>query len=388
MKSQLLWIAGLSLFLTHCKSVGSQASKPQEAWDQANSPGIFEIETSRFKDLATEGEFTQKKLWTSTYWAYYEGGIARRWQIPIDSKDTKDYVYEYPTKEKILAGQVDVSKLSPAEKFDLLQGNYDFYFAHKIWETAYKQKDSTGKIPTWVGICNGWSQAAIYEEEPGEEVTLKNPDGVDVKFLRSDIKALLSQIYATGFTPERRIGERCEFEDHALKRDASGRITFPLCRDTNPGAMHLVLANYLGHKDKKKRQSFVMDVTRTSEVWNQPVHSFKVKKSKTRKFDPATDPAAQYRAPGTAELVEVETDLIYLVEMDPNSNPKEKEYLETMELKYTLELDAEGVVIGGEWISTEVPDFLWKTGKGGRPDGYFNYNKVSQILEASLKKNN
>jgi hypothetical protein len=239
-----------------------------------------------------------------------------------------------------------------------------------------------------VGICHGWAQAAIYEEEPGKEAVLKNPDGVDVKFLRSDIKALLSQLYGEFFIPQKYLGQRCDNADHTLTFDESGRIMIPRCRDTNPASMHLVLANYLGNKDKAKRQSFIIDVTRTAEVWNQPVHSFEVKKSKVRDFDPARDPMAQYRAPGTVKLVTVQTDLTYLVEMDPQTDPKEKEYLETITLDYTLELDAQGTIIGGEWISKEVPDFLWKAHKGGRPTGYFNYGDVTKILEASLKRQN
>ena len=36
-----------------------------------------------------------------------------------------------------------------------------------------------------------------------------------------------------------------------------------------------------------------------------------------------------------------------------------QDYTKTLRLEYMLELDAAGIVIGGEWASDNRPDFLW-----------------------------
>ena len=53
------------------------------------------------------------------------------------------------------------------------------------------------------------------------------------------------------------------------------------------------------------------------------------------------------------------------------------------EFDYNLELNAEGEILGGEWISPEHPDFVW-TQAAPQLVGYFK--GVSQIYEASVNQ--
>jgi hypothetical protein len=46
------------------------------------------------------------------------------------------------------------------------------------------------------------------------------------------------------------------------------------CIDTNPGTLHLLLANLIGIE----RKSFVFDRTFDDEVWNQPLRGYRIKK--------------------------------------------------------------------------------------------------------------
>ncbi|MEY2988155.1 MAG: hypothetical protein RJB13_1676, partial [Pseudomonadota bacterium] len=92
------------------------------------------------------------------------------------------------------------------------------------------------------------------------------------------------------------------------------------CRDTNPMTLHMALKGLI----VDKKIGFVMDRTRTAQVWNQPVHKFEVTHMPIKKNDAAGtlsapgEPVAvsevddlfrDYRAKGTAYLVQVKTKL-------------------------------------------------------------------------------
>lgn len=160
------------------------------------------------------------------------------------------------------------------------------------------------------------------------------------------------------------------------------------CRDVNPMTLHLALVKLL----KEKKQGFVFDKDRNSQVWNQPVHGYKFRYLPIR-LKPASDnkprfsvagepvaileiddPLAAYRAPGTAYLVSVHAEIRYGLENGPKItyDPDGRDEIsETFSSVYTLELDAAQNIIGGEWgqipsdqteifeLINEQPDFLW-----------------------------
>ncbi|MGE0174129.1 MAG: hypothetical protein AB7T49_15130 [Oligoflexales bacterium] len=360
----------------------------KEAWDSMNSPERFEVKTAKFSELPLAGEMPVERYpWSDDYWGTYAGGVARRWQNPNNSVDYNDHMYPLLTKEQIFDPSTDLSKLSPAEKYDILRGRYDLPLTKSQWKrVAAAANPATGKVPTWYGICHGWAPATIAEPEPGAEITMTNPDGAKVKFYTSDINALISLIYANE-KHTHWLGNRCEISNNNLLRDDQGRIVFPACRDTNPAALHLVLANFFGNPDPTKRKSFVVDVSRDVEVWNQAATGYKVYSHEIVPFDPATDPAAQHRAPGTVSLVKVITELSYVGEIAPHKTPamnRRGVYTKKMALQYTLELDANGVIIGGEWVSKKVPDFIWQVTKKPETNGrYLDYAIVSDLLQKS-----
>ena len=126
------------------------------------------------------------------------------------------------------------------------------------------------------------------------------------------------------------------------------------CRDTNAGAFHLVLASLLskGSIGDKPAHGFVMDVTRDDQVWNHPIYNYKsVMGEPTKlKIDGAEDPFLEWRAKGTDSIVDVRTSIEYAVENGPKlTYAADDESTVTLNLRYTLELDQNGVVLGGEW---------------------------------------
>lgn len=83
-----------------------------------------------------------------------------------------------------------------------------------------------------------------------------------VVFKPLDIKALISQTYTRSLIPTVFTGERCNLEKPNI--DSFGGYIEPECRDLSPDFFHLAVVNVLG----KLKQTFVMDMDATAEVWN------------------------------------------------------------------------------------------------------------------------
>jgi hypothetical protein len=132
------------------------------------------------------------------------------------------------------------------------------------------------------------------------------------------------------------------------------------CSDTNAGAFHLVLTNIVGIQ----KQSFVADITRDREVWNQAVAAYTTKEVATYTGADISPNAA----PGTVKEVEMSTTFYYTGEMLPAWKPfgdgtkLDSRYHTPLLYKYRLELDVNGNIIGGSWLSNSRPDFLWGAG--------------------------
>jgi len=152
------------------------------------------------------------------------------------------------------------------------------------------------------------------------------------------------------------------------------------CRDVNPMTLHLALTKLLG----EKKQRFVIDKDRNAQVWNQPVFAYNLEyraiplkdNSTSNPGEPVdialiSDPLAPFRATGTKYLVQVMAKVSFGLESGPLPNyKKEDESSQNETYVYTLELDKDQNIIGGEWGSfvTETrefkplstyPDFIW-----------------------------
>jgi hypothetical protein len=132
------------------------------------------------------------------------------------------------------------------------------------------------------------------------------------------------------------------------------------CSDTNAGSFHLVLTNIVGIQ----KQSFVADITRDREVWNQAVAAYTSRQ--LREF--TGDQISPDAAPGTVKEVEIATTFYYTTEMAPAWEPYgdgtqlDRRYHIPRNYRYKLELNADGHIIGGSWVSDSRPDFLWGAG--------------------------
>lgn len=195
------------------------------------------------------------------------------------------------------------------------------------------------------------------------------------------------------------------------------------CRDVNPMTLHLALTKLL----KEKQIGFVLDVTRSAEVWNQPAYKYELeylpvtlnKKDPSGKTtqpggEPALvsdidDPFKDYRAVGTHSLVVVQAKIYYGMENGPridyDQNDVSDDRNEAMKVTYTLEMDRDQNLIGGEWgavplpgdanadnkdarmlIGGDAPDFIWYYQKDAKlKDAPYQVSLIQKIHECSLQ---
>lgn len=318
--------------------------------------------------------------WSDDYWPLYAGSLAKRYADPrlpsgTDWKKITDYVRTTPPQNP--------DHLSPAEKYDLLVGDAAKTMTNYNINTGKPYYDRDGKVETWMGHCHGWAPAAFMIPRPQKVIEVTAADGTTkIKFYPSDIKALATLLWANGRAPTRFIGGRCNVKDPA--KDEIGRIKDPTCRDTNAGTWHLAIVNQLG----RGKRSFVLDATYDYEVWNHPVYSydyvyFNPKTNVTTNYlsrarVPVSsfpeDKFAKYRAPGTTHIVGIAMNVKWVVETHPTQSPTDspaRDALTGARYLYTLELDKDGNIIGGEWLQNAHPDFLWVPPRGTQARAYY-----------------
>lgn len=309
----------------------------KSSWNSANHPRIFfkEYETN-VGQIPNQGQFS-KSMWSDDYWPRFMGGIAYRWQSYQSPQE-----YELYSSREIRRLSPDrIDELSPAEKFDILNGDFDFPFTKRV----IRQNPSSA--PGWHGICHGWAEANLHIPPPEERI-LKAKGGIDIPFRRSDVAALISYYYAK----ERRgrvtfLGRRCW----------GSSLTDTSCEDVHPAAFHIVLAESF-----KRSRGLIADVDPGPDVWNHPIHSYEFQIIGER-------PASKESAQGTVKEFHVINRVKILTETSP-STESNGEVLDELFFDYWLEIDSNNQIIGGSWYQRPQIDFLWYRGKNNLPRKY------------------
>ena len=360
-------------------------------WDQRNEPSIMDTLVNgqgyryEFSSLPLSGSLSQQP-WSGDYWPTYKGGITYRWN-DWDSWGVQRYGYRLDSYQS-LEGK-DLAYLSPSEKFDLFLGRYDYPLTHEERRRTRIMKTVPGsyeyipgyKIPYWEGLCHSWAPATAGYQEPNP-ITLSNPDGLQIPFGSSDIKALLT--YFLHETPAKTqfLGMRCNIDVHELYRKyRNGEISWSYyqqqkkaCADTNAGSFHLVLSNQIGLLD----EAFFVDVSRGAEVWNQAVYSYETVILQQRYG------ASRKAAPGTVKEIKVHTRMFYTTEIPQSFERPLGQPVAFKDYYYWLEINRNGEIIGGEWLDSRAnrPDFLWKQ---EIPEFWGDYKFLEEIYNLSIQ---
>jgi hypothetical protein len=367
-----------------------------ELFDDGSHPSNFIYLANRIKfvtklnSLPTKGRLADDRLgWSESYWPSNKGGIAFRWNHP----DPRPFKYRLYSREELLKmSELELSQLSPAELYDISNDDYSYTLTKRVLSLF------TPRDLWWEGICHGWSQAAINYPEP-RPIIYTNKAGIRLPIGSSDVKALLAMHEAYNYKGEKFgfAGRRCkvrgkvvgEADDRDNPQDRPYPSTelaeSPDCRDVNAGAFHVIISNMLGIHGK----GFVADIDRFNDVWNQPIFSFQSEILNEEEVD------NQHSAQGIARRVRVKLEMTYgeelkfytpelaaqgfqnFVSKSPVTNTPHQKFL-SRNYEYILELSSSGDVIGGEWITSTRPDFMWLY---GRSKGFKN----SPIPLAHLK---
>jgi hypothetical protein len=316
-----------------------------ENWDSDNDPRIFDSNYEyRLNALPLKAVLPLNKTpWASSFWPRKKGGINYRW----NTVNPTGYIVQ-PSRGTVKAMSKEaIATLSPAEKFDLVQGHYDYPLSSRVLANA------NPKAKDFEGICDGWTASAIQFSEPSP-VEVTNPDGIVIPFGTSDVKALMSYDVSINFEPG---ALRPTFVGGYCSTPWGMRLGLNNCRDINPGAFHVILANQIA----LKKEAFGVDIDPGKETWNQPVYGFEYE---IRGMTTADHAARAYV---------VHAKLMY-AEDDPDAPNEKKVFTWTptvgtadymgsvMELDYILEVDGAGRISGGSWIDKSKgnhPDLFW-----------------------------
>jgi hypothetical protein len=260
-------------------------------------------------------------FWTGDSWNLKNGSINKRWNSSDDGEmDSPGYRTLLSMTEK------SIRNLSPSEKFDIFLGRYHYPLKQEV------HLQTQGESMNWEGLCHGWAAATINHPEPKPKVA-ENPDGIMVPFGSSDLKALLTWAYSKSLLEDRDIlGKRCEGELETIEDYCEN--------DLSAMNFHLALTNLVGLRGR----SIIADIERSEEVWNHPILSYN---------------SVIIRHLSQRQL-KLKTTVTYLEVSQNNNWERQPRITGKITFEYDLTLSETGNIIGGQWLSRERPDFLWR----------------------------
>lgn len=321
----LRWI----FLLSFCVSCGPAKKIPD--YKSAEVQLFDSHHEKNFSRLPTKGE-SSRKYWSNSLWTKERSLINWRWNSP--ESESSDYASPYQI-EVFLMSQEELALLSPAEKFDLLMGRYDF----PLKDEAYAQIETEFNSP----YTNALS--AIFHDEPNEK-TLVNQDGISIPFGSSDIKALLAYHYGVnGRKSDDSIGKKCSEES---------------CEgDLDAGTFHVTIANKLGIS----REAFFIDIDPKDKIEGRLAVGFT--SAVTDEFRPKDK-----EPEGTVKVLKVLAQVTFLDTAPSPSWEPSGVFHQTRAMSYYLYLNLQKEVIGGKWLSSDRPDSLWIPGVKAEFSGF------------------
>jgi hypothetical protein len=206
--------------------------------------------------------------WPGPYWATYVDGINVLWDKAGALSAVEKYAKAFNQDAKALA--LAVSQKSGIAQFEGQTECSD----NRPCKSGARCSSRRGEtksycVDTWWGICHAWAPAAILEKEPLCPVTLNG-----VTFEPMDLKALVTQLYDGADVGTTFTGSRCNDAKPDLESEYGG-FKNPACSDIDAFFFHIAIANIQGGL----RKQFVVDVTATDQVWNQPSRGYSVIKT-------------------------------------------------------------------------------------------------------------
>lgn len=347
--------------------------------DSAYSTELFQLHQSAGHQGAPKDQ-----PWSGSYWPLHTGSIADPYNENQNGflnhtfrkiKPTQNLYkrfekrlieYRRAIQENKLTPEM-IDEMAPSEKYDLYLGDADFSLSSSIWAATMDQLNRIGKIALWEGSCHGWAAASIYVPRPQKKVHVLSLDGKYlIPLYPDDLKGLATLLWANSLVQDSSVvmGSRCT--DRRPKFDSrSGKVLNDSCEGVNPGDFHVALLELVG----KRKQSFIINRTNNTQVWNQPVNSYELRPFNLLTGKPGSlqesvteryllqDRHRNYRSGRATALVGIQLTLKYGNESRPkhkDQDSKDDDKMKSLRLTYDLELDPQMNIVGGEWINSEV----------------------------------
>ena len=226
---------------------------------------------------------------------------------------------------------------SPAEKYDQILGQNIL--------VAYTQKYmkdilADGQIPSYYGLCDGWSIAANVVPRPLKSVLVTTSDGQQVQLSPLEMKGLAAYTFSVSFSTNlQRMLRVYKFPtlNENLNKDQVRKIETEQVLD---------LINLVTQR-LKSNKPLVMDKSRT-EVWNYNIVQI----------------AARYEA-SAKRSGKLKIQLKHIKNKSPDVNAfyendsNEKDIFSTLLIEINIEKDANGEVIHAKIDPNTMPDFFW-----------------------------
>lgn len=374
---------------------------------------------------------TKVQPWGGSFWPLIQGQIANPYQNKnfggphgaFNGLEVTSWKYNHNKFERrrekmypkvMELSEKELAKLAPSEKYDLLLGDTSFDLTNRVWNYAatwgekkkwgflssidlpagYRIPEASKLMALWEGICHGWAVAAGHYDRPEKTVWVTLPNNKKMPFYASDIKALISLMWANSTVQDAVIVEGLRCNRKYPKKDEFGRYIdteldkddkslLPRCADVHPAVYHASVVNILGIEGR----SFIVDKSAKASIANQPVSGYEY-----NYFNPSTgkdgsfeesvvavsayekDPFKDARNADTKFIVGVDMTLKYIDWEDPKlqeTNTAADDKISKFNFNYDLELDANYRIIGGQWRvtkkggagflagGTNQPDFFW-----------------------------
>ncbi len=396
-----------------------------DAWNQTNNPERFRLDLNyNYDELKVYSEgWAAQTPWPSDYWSYYEDSTNVRYHgtnvlSPVEKFDRafNDWTPSMGFDEFLSSAdylpmdvRVDCGISEDSTMLDTHDAYYDELGPAATWQHRNKGNyrarngvdddnddiiddcggDDYDGIETWWGLCHAWVPAAILEPEPQRDVTVNG-----VTFTVSDIKALLITMYDRNSSLM--IGGRCN-EKEIERDEVTGEVLLDQCDDTNAGTWHVVAVNMLGIM----KRAFAEDRTAGYQVWNQPVRGFVINEQTEvnendalELLDRTTDASyiSQFDSPEAVRWIYVDMHSHYVTESSNTTEgpltPQIETYTRRDHYEYILELNADGDIVGGEWLPNYYnahPDFLWLPIRQRSGNPSISFAKVKHLLDLSTK---
>ena len=356
-------------------------------------------DTPVWKDRYPEAVGKAESIWADTYWPTSEGSHNNRWQGPNVKSPLEKYdaafnsapgCDTYPSRFYGTGAKAEWDTYygcaGPAAKWQ----SQNFQGGGEMHDGV--DNDGDGKVDDygtdgidgiagWWGTCHAWTPASQLVPEPQHAVTLNG-----VRFEVGDIKAIIQNSFDS--TAAVMLGGRCNSKE--ITHDVHGSANDD-CSDVNPGALHVVMTNFLG----LTTLPLVEDRTANYEVWNQPVAGYDITKQdevtakQANQCVGATGDTWTFNTKAT-KLYDVRMTVTYVVEGYPGTSPIGFHNNEsTDDYHYILELNDAGKVIGGRYCTdtqNNHVDFLWSpTVTWGSPSNpYVDVANVKKLVKLAV----